>query len=61
MKKITAYELKGLTKADNKTILDYHKQRIELSIDKYGRVYNEGGQYIADAAEVESGCGIGCN
>lgn len=27
---------------------------IELVVDKYGRVYNEGGQYIADVEYQES-------
>jgi len=54
------YAVKGLTEKDDKAILDHNKKGIEMTIDEYGRVFNEGGIYIADAKEVEPGFGVGC-
>lgn len=60
MKKVDIYSIEGLTEEDNKAILNCYEQNNEMTIDEYNRVYNEGGQYIADAKEVEIGLGIGC-
>lgn len=59
-KKFNVYNHTGATEADNKAILDAVGAGIELTIDESGRVYNEGGIYIADAEETEKGDGIGC-
>jgi hypothetical protein len=59
-KKFNVYNYTGVTESDNKAILEAIENEIELEIDELGRVYNEGGIYIADAEEVEAGFGIGC-
>ena len=59
-KKLNIYNYTGVTEADNKAILEAVDAGIELTIDELGRVYNEGGIYIADAEETELGNGIGC-
>jgi len=59
-KKLNIYNHTGITEADNKAILKAVEAGIELTIDELGRVYNEGGIYIADAEETELGNGIGC-
>ncbi|MFY9174034.1 MAG: hypothetical protein WAO24_01635 [Peptococcia bacterium] len=59
-KKLNIYNYLGVTENDNKAILEAIENEIELEIDEVGRVYNEGGQYIADAEETEKGDGIGC-
>jgi hypothetical protein len=59
-KKLNIYNHTGATEADNKAILKAVEAGIELTIDELGRVYNEGGIYIADAEETELGNGIGC-
>ena len=60
LKKLNIYNHTGATEADNKAILEAVEAGIELTIDELGRVYNEGGIYIADAEETELGNGIGC-
>ena len=60
MKKVDIFAVLGKTEEDNKAMLNCYENSIEMTIDEYGRVYNEGGQYIADAEEVEAGEGIGC-
>jgi hypothetical protein len=59
-KKLNIYNYLGVTQNDNKAILEAIENEIELEIDELGRVYNEGGIYIADAEETEKGNGIGC-
>ncbi len=59
-KKLNIYNHIGITEADNKAILEAINNQIELTIDELGRVWNEGGEYIADAEETEKGDGIGC-
>jgi hypothetical protein len=59
-KKLNIYNHAGITEADNKAILEAVGAGIELTIDEFGRVYDESGQYVADAEEVEAGFGIGC-
>ena len=59
-KKLNIYNYTGVTEADNKAILEAVDAGIELTIDESGRVWNEGGQYIADAEETEKGNGVGC-
>ncbi|EFS20863.1 hypothetical protein FSBG_00360 [Fusobacterium gonidiaformans 3-1-5R] len=36
------------SKADEKACLQCWNEGIEIRVDEYGRVYNEGGIYIAD-------------
>ncbi len=60
MKKVDVCSIKGKTKEDDKAILLTNKRQIEMTIDEHGRIFNEGGQYIADGDIVESGFGIGC-
>lgn len=60
MKPLDIYSYTGITEQDNKAIMKHIEQEIDLFIDEYGRVFNEGGQYVADAKEEESGAGIGC-
>jgi hypothetical protein len=59
-KKLNIYNHIGITEADNKAIMEAVEAGIELTIDELGRVWNEGGEYIADAEETEKGDGIGC-
>jgi len=54
MTKVRFYEIQGLTDKDSEVIIQHAQAEIELSIDEYGRVYNEGGQYIADAKMVKA-------
>ena len=60
MKKLNIFNYKGVTESDNRAILEAVDKEIELTVDELGRVYNEGGIYIADAEETEKGDGIGC-
>ena len=50
----------GRTEEDCKAIRAMIEAGIEMTIDEFGRVYNEGGQYIADGIEGEPGEGIAC-
>ena len=59
MKKVDIFAIKGLTSKDDKTILDTNKKGIKMTIDDFGRIFNEGTQYIADGKIVEAGDGIG--
>lgn len=61
MRDFNGYKMTGLTDDDNKAIMDAINQQIGLKIDELGRVWNSGGQYVADAEEVEPGLGILCN
>lgn len=61
MKNVDIFAIKGITKKDDRSIMNHNNQSIEMTIDEYGRVYNEGGQYIANAEEVEPGFGVGCH
>lgn len=61
MKNVDIFAIRGMAKKDDRAMLSSNKRDIEMTIDEFGRVYNEGGQYIADAKEVESGFGIGCH
>lgn len=60
MKKVDIFAIQGKTSRDNSVIMKMQKDNIEMSIDEFERVYNEGCQYIADAEDVEPGEGIGC-
>jgi hypothetical protein len=60
LKKLNIYNHIGATEQDNKAILESVEAGIELTIDELGRVYDDGGVYIADAEETEKGDGIGC-
>jgi predicted RNA-binding protein YlqC (UPF0109 family) len=61
MKQFNGYIMRGVTEKDNQVILKHNKKQIELFVDDFGRVFNEGGRYIADAKETEEGNGIYCN
>ena len=57
--KFDEFNYRGLTTPDNMILRKYLKKNLELSIDNNGRVYTEGGKYIADAIEaLENGIGI---
>ncbi len=60
MKKMNVFSYQGISEEDNNSIMETIKNAIEMTIDEYGRVFTEGGIYIADAVEVEAGCGAGC-
>ena len=60
MKKFDVYSMTGRTEEDCKAIRAMIEAGIEMTIDEFGRVYNEGGQYIADGIEGEPGEGIAC-
>lgn len=57
MKKFNGYAMTGVTEADNKAIME---AVTDLFIDQFGRVWTEADIYIADAVEVEPGCGVYC-
>ena len=59
MKKLDIYNYAGVTKNDNKAILNALKKKIDLTIDEHGKVYSEGGIYIADVIETEAENSIG--
>lgn len=40
--------IKFMLKEDEKRCIKHLKNNNELSVDEFGRVYNEGGEYIAD-------------
>lgn len=61
MKSVDIFAIKGITKKDDNALLLCNRSGIEMTIDEFGRVFNEGGQYIANAEEVESDFGIGCH
>ena len=56
--KFDEWNFKGATGADQLILRKYLKKNIELTMDDNGRVYTEGGKYIADAVQ-EDGNGIG--
>lgn len=41
-------EIEFFSKEDEEACLQCWNEQIEMTIDEYGRVYNEGGIYIAD-------------
>lgn len=41
-------EIEFVSKEDEEACLQCWNEQIEMTIDEYGRVYNEGGIYIAD-------------
>lgn len=41
-------EIEFASKADEEACLQHWNDQNELSVDEHGRVYNEGGIYIAD-------------
>ena len=60
VKKFDIYSMTGRTEEDCRAIREMIDADIEMTIDEYGRVFNEGGQYIADGIEGEPGTGIAC-
>lgn len=59
MRKFDIYNMTGKTEADCKAIREMIDRDIEMTVDNLGRVYNEGGIYIADAVDAPEN-GIGC-
>ncbi len=47
------YEV-NVSAEDKSIILNHFQNEIELSLDYYNRVWNEGGQYIADLELLEA-------
>lgn len=47
------YEV-NVSAEDKSIILNHLQNKIELSLDYYNRVWNEGGQYIADLELLEA-------
>jgi len=59
IKDMDIWNFRGLTKKDDKEMKKRIKKDIPLLIDDDGKVYNEGGMYIADAIyDSENGVGI---
>ena len=59
MREFDMYNMRGITAKDNKAILEMIDRDIEMTVDEYDRVFNEGGQYIADMIEApENGVGF---
>lgn len=59
MKKISwadfmAGEFIFLEASDEKRCIQFWEDDNELTVDDYGRVYNEGGQYVADVKFIEN-------
>lgn len=54
------YTHKGLTKADDEEIIECIVENIDMTIDEQGRVWTEGGIYIADVEYIGEGMGIAC-
>jgi hypothetical protein len=50
----------GITEEDNQEILNALENDIELTVDEFNRIWNEGNVYIADCIEVEVGNGVLC-
>lgn len=50
----------GATPEDDDILYRNLKKKMSMTMDNHGKVYNEGGHYIADAIEVDDGEGIGC-
>lgn len=55
-----AFAMTGVTEEDNKAIMKNLENDIELTVDESGRVWNSGGQWIADCIDIEAGAGIAC-
>ena len=56
MKKLNYYDVKEYnTEADKKACNEAWDKEIELYVDEIGRVWSEGGQYIADVTLLEEG------
>lgn len=55
MKKLNYWNVKEYKSEEDKIACEKAwDNEIELKVDEYGRVYNEGGQYIADVVYQES-------
>jgi len=54
------HAMRGETSQDDKIILEHINNEVPLFVDDAGRVWNEGGEYIAKYVEVEPGDGISC-
>jgi hypothetical protein len=53
MKKFDCFEMRGITKKDRKTIENYMKSNVDLTVDNMLRVFTESGIYIADCELFE--------
>lgn len=60
MREFSEYMMTGATEEDNKAIMEHLEKDIELTVDENGRVWNSGGQWIADCVYTEAGSGIAC-
>lgn len=47
-------EIEFVSKADEEACVQCWNESIEMTVDEYGRVFNEGGQYVADVVFEES-------
>ena len=55
MKALNYWNVKEYKTEEDKIVCEKAwDNEIELKVDEYGRVYNEGGQYIADVVYQES-------
>lgn len=54
------YTMIGITVEDNEVIMNCLDNDIELTVDENGRVWNSGGQWIADYTDTEIGSGLAC-
>ena len=61
MNRVDICAIKGKTKEDDTSIMSTYAKQIEMTIDEFGRIFNEGGIYIADGEIVKPDEGIGCN
>ena len=57
MKKLYWYQVENgdvvIKEEDKNIIMKHFEDEVELFYDNYYRVYNEGGQYIADIVEIK--------
>jgi hypothetical protein len=60
MKNFDGVSMTGITEEDNQEILNALENDIELTVDEFNRIWNEGNVYIADCIEVEVGNGVLC-
>ena len=58
--KFDKYSMTGATPEDCAAIQKMIDAEVDMTIDAAGRVWNEGGPYIANCVDTEPGDGIGC-
>lgn len=54
------YTMLGMTVEDNEAIMKHIDNDIELTVDERGRVWNSGGEWIANCIDTEIGSGLAC-